>query len=496
MTLLNTWHAKPAYTCQTGDSQTQIDFILCREQHADKAAKDSKPWSQAPVGKWKANHHIPVWASVRHIEPARLPQKKLCKSYKNSLQSSVTLHDQQAQQLKIKVESKVQELTATGSIEDISASLDQIMLNTIAEVYPPDQREDHRLSQDPQVQLSVKEMWRTYEKYREAKTTTFLNIFAKWRQYALFHKTSRAYKAKTKEVKKERILQTAQELAQAEIRGDQRKLWECAKKLAPWKPRDRTSLRGSAGEILAPQQQLAELIARSKQKVCCGEPYISQHQLVENFWMDPTQLEQYLGQLHMRKAVPKHVAPAAAWKLCAKSIANAVAASANRSWVAGTTAHMPQPWRDTRLVWLAKPNKDLDRPNGYRPIGLLHPLAKVINRILRDRLNEYITPQLEGLPQFAYTEGRGVLDALLRVHHHLRKARKIALESKASIYQQHQGMKSKTCAGGLCFCIRQRTKNTACCQYAKAAHPRGSHSHVHGILQARQILLQHWFSRG
>ena len=212
VTLLNTWHAKPAYTCQTGDSQTQIDFILCREQHADKTAKDSKPWHQAPVGKWKTNHHIPVWASVRHVEPERLPQKKLYKSYKTTLQGSVTLHDQQARQLKVEVERKVQELTATGNIEEISASLDQIMLSTIAEVYPPDKREDHRLSQDPQVQLSVKEMWKTYAKYREAKTTTFMNIFAKWRQYALFHKPSRAYKAKTKEVKKERILQTAQEL--------------------------------------------------------------------------------------------------------------------------------------------------------------------------------------------------------------------------------------------------------------------------------------------
>ena len=264
------------------------------------------------------------------------------------------------------------------------------MISAIAEVYPPDKKEDQRLSQDPQVQLSAKEMWRTYAKYKEVKTATFQNIFAKWKQYALFHKTSRAYKAKSKEVKKERILHTAQELAQAEVKGDQRKLWE---------------------------------------------------------------LEQYLGQLPMRKAVPKHVAPAAAWKLCAKSIATAIAASPNRSWVAGTSAHMPQPWRDTHLVWLAKPNKDLDHPNGYRPIGLSHPLAKVINRILRDRLNEYVAPKLEGLPQFAYTKGRGVLDALLRVHHHLRKARKIALESKASIYQQHQGIKSKTCAGGLCFSL-------------------------------------------
>ena len=83
--LLNTWNAKPAYTCQTGDAQTQIDFIICREQRADKLAKDSRPWHQAPVGRWKANHHIPVWASVRQIDPGKLPPKRQCKSYKKHL---------------------------------------------------------------------------------------------------------------------------------------------------------------------------------------------------------------------------------------------------------------------------------------------------------------------------------------------------------------------------------------------------------------------------
>ena len=81
-------------------------------------------------------------------------------------------------------------------------------------------------------------------------------------------------------------------LAQAEQKGDQRKLWECAKRLAPWKPKDRTSLRGSAGEILAPRQQLSELVEYSRKKFCCGEPYISQHHLDEDFWIDPIQLEQ------------------------------------------------------------------------------------------------------------------------------------------------------------------------------------------------------------
>ena len=43
-------------------------------------------------------------------------------------------------------------------------------------------------------------------------------------------------------------------------------------------------------------------------------------------------------------------------------------------------------------------------------------------------------PKLEGLPQFAYTKGRGVVDELLRVHHHFRKARKIALASIRQVF--------------------------------------------------------------
>ena len=124
--------------------------------------------------------------------------------------------------------------------------------------------------------------------------------------------------------------------------------------------------------------------------------------------------------------------------------------SANKAWEAGTSAQMPQSWRDTHLAWLGKPHKDLGRPDGYRPTGLSRTLAKVVNRILRDQLKDYINPRPEGL---AYTEGRGVLDALLRVHHHLKAARKIALDSKASIYQQHQGIKSRSCAGGMCFSL-------------------------------------------
>ena len=58
LSILNTWNARPAHTCQTGDARTQIDFLITRVQHADAVAKQSAPWQAAPVGRWKANHHV------------------------------------------------------------------------------------------------------------------------------------------------------------------------------------------------------------------------------------------------------------------------------------------------------------------------------------------------------------------------------------------------------------------------------------------------------
>ena len=43
LSILNTWNARPAHTCHTGDARTQIDFLITRVQHADAVAKQSAP---------------------------------------------------------------------------------------------------------------------------------------------------------------------------------------------------------------------------------------------------------------------------------------------------------------------------------------------------------------------------------------------------------------------------------------------------------------------
>ena len=89
------------------------------------------------------------------------------------------------------------------------------------------------------------------------------NILHKWRLLTTFHKASKQFREHAKLAKRDKITRVAGELAEASARGDQRGLWQGAKKLAPWKPRAKMSIRGPEGTILSPEEQLQALLDHS-----------------------------------------------------------------------------------------------------------------------------------------------------------------------------------------------------------------------------------------
>ena len=181
-----------------------------------------------------------------------------------------------------------------------------------------------------------------------------------------------------------------------------------------------------------------------------GDPYISEHRMTMDFTVTEQEVERLISKTPLRKAVPESVAPSPVWKLCAESVSQVIVHALRSSWGAEMPALIPQHWKDSQLVWIAKPNKDPSKPQGYRPIGLS---SKSLNKLVRERLRLYLESKLKHLPQFAYTNGRGVLDALLRVHSHLRNARLLSLQGRASIYELHQGRRANPCVGGLSFSL-------------------------------------------
>ena len=105
-----------------------------------------------------------------------------------------------------------------------------------------------------------------------------------------------------------------------------------------------------------------------------------------DFTVTEQAVERLVSKTPLRKAVPESVAPSAVWKLCAASVSRVIVHALRSSWGAEKPALIPQHWKDSQLVWIAKPNKDSSKPQGYRPIGLSHPLAKSLNKLVRERL--------------------------------------------------------------------------------------------------------------
>ena len=205
--------------------------------------------------------------------------------------------------------------------------------------------------------------------------------------------------------------------------------------------------------MLDPDRQLQAIVEHCQSKFCQKADQAPLHALSQDFSAQVADVRKALRSLPWHRAVPQHVPMSAVWRLCSDEIAPLLTAAFRNTWRAGTLGPVPQDWRDAWLVWLAKPNKPSHRPDGLRPIGLTHPLSKVACTILRQHVKPVLFEALRTRPQFAYTEGRGTLDALLHVHGFLKQARSLSLAQKQDIHARHQGIKPSRCSGGFCLSL-------------------------------------------
>ena len=94
-------------------------------------------------------------------------------------------------------------------------------------------------------------------------------------------------------------------------------------------------------------------------------------------------------------------------------------------------ALIPQHWKDSQLVWIAKPNKDPSKSQGYRPIGSPIHLPRASTSSLGRGSGPTWNRSYSTYPSLP-TPTAGRLDALLRVHSHLRNARLLSLQGRAA----------------------------------------------------------------
>ena len=455
--LLNTWHGKHKATNVTSGSYSQIDFIAVRVQWADRVAKQSTAQPECPAGAWKTNRHFPVRASAKLVAPWHLIRKNKpanAQINKLEMQSSIATQDARARDLREKVADDISRLSPQTGLGELTVLVDEILRKHAAAIYPATPASDQRLCRHPVFNHSAKALfWKLYKEYRSIGKCNRGNILRKWRLWTRFRQASKQMRADVKVAKRQQITDTMLELEQAATRGDQGGIYVAVRRLAPWKPAAKPSIRGKTGEFLPPAQQLRELCRHATAKFCQGTDYQPKGTLQAGMQVTVAQLQEALQRLPVRKAAPQTAAPSALWKNSAAALSQLFWAPLSEAWGPGAEGSAPPIWKDAQMVWMPKPQKDSSILANLRPIGLVHPMGKSVTVVLRTRLVPTLMEALVTRPQFAYAKGRSTLDALLRAHGHLTQTRQVVEACKSSIYARHSGQEPNPCFGGLCFSL-------------------------------------------
>ena len=92
----------------------------------------------------------------------------------------------------------------------------------------------------------------------------------------------------------------------------------------------------------------------------------------------------------------------------------------NISWA---SASIPRDWKEGVICPIPKPAKNLNQENGYRPITLLSCLGKVLEKIIKNRLDYKMEKkELYHYSQLGFRKGKGTRDALVRLKQQISNA--------------------------------------------------------------------------
>ena len=192
---------------------------------------------------------------------------------------------------------------------------------------------------------------------------------------------------------------------------DARALYQGVRSLAPKSRRVHVQLRDKDGHVITPAEQAA-LLQRHYEAVYTGlQPQPTRSTQMPALQVTEEQLERALSLMPTHKAVPLHLAPLAAWKLCAQVVLPRLTDIVNNLVIT------PELWHTAWLSLIPKISKPT-LPKHLRPIGLSEVSNRMVTKVLQDRLRPYVEKYLEDIPQWAYIPGRSTLDAAARVQAH------------------------------------------------------------------------------
>ena len=147
------------------------------------------------------------------------------------------------------------------------------------------------------------------------------------------------------------------------------------------------------------------------------------------------------------KALPTKFAAAPLWRLRAHAAAQEIFLELQALLSASQVD--ASRWHCAQVVLIPKPGKPLSDPASLRPISLLPPHAKILAKLVSDRLKPLVQQAAQHLPQFAYLPKRQTADALDRAMAHICTIRSRRKASGTTIWTRHEGHLTRQCQGGI-----------------------------------------------
>ena len=254
-----------------------------------------------------------------------------------------------------------------------------------------------------------------------------------WLHFVKFRKAHGDFRKAGRQARSAWFQGRLDELQQHAHKKDARSLFQGVRALAPKTRHTAVQLRSAEGHILSPFQQ-AEILTTHYRKIYTRTlPDPDREMRMPPLQLDVPELRAALDALKAHKAVPAHLAPVAIWKLCSAELVPHLQRIAN-NFVAA-----PDLWHAAWWALLPKITKPT-LPKHLRPIGLSEVSSRVIGKVLQCRLRPYVEAYLRDLPQWAYTPGRGTLDAALRVQAHCQQVMQECQPNRWTVREARAGL--------------------------------------------------------
>ncbi|OLP94419.1 LINE-1 reverse transcriptase-like [Symbiodinium microadriaticum] len=376
--------------------------------------------------------------------------------------------NQDAEHLQQLVAAKLQDLPLADP-HALHDRINAILQASVQQAFPAVAASDNRVSAQEPFRASARFTWQLYRAVRRPRVATAAAILHKWKLCTAFARASAALRHQSRSLKRAAFQSKLAQAEDAATRGDQRTLYQIVRSLGPPSRQHFSRLRNAQGQFLTRGEEAQALVAQGKAtyEQLADQPLTAQ--LYDSLDITDEEITLQLQATKAAKAVPGHLAPAAAWKICASCLGPLLGASLRHHLMQGKAGLLHGDLTDAQMVMLPKAGKSPHLLENLRPIGLMGPPSKALAGALRDRMAAQLQALLRFRPQFAYTAGRGTMNALLRVHMHVAAAARLIRRNQISRCCRHAGQRPLPLGGALSLSLdlsRAFDLADRCCIYA------------------------------